>query len=123
MRPQLLLAGLSGFSAVAIGAFAAHGVADPQAAEWLRTGGQYQLPHAAAVFACFTVHRAGAGRPARIAAWLFLAGALLFSGSLYLLAATGVRALGVVTPFGGLLLMAGWATLAWAGFRARQEPT
>jgi len=117
MRTQLLLAGLSGLSAVAIGAFAAHGVQDPEAQAWLRTGGQYQLPHAAAVFACFTVLRAGGGRAARIAAWLFLAGAVLFSGSLYLLAATGVRALGAVTPVGGVLLMAGWAVLAWAGFR------
>jgi uncharacterized membrane protein YgdD (TMEM256/DUF423 family) len=123
VRPQLFLAGLSGLLAVAIGAFAAHGVTDPQMKDRLRTGGQYQLPHAAAVFACFTVHRAGGGRAARVAAWLFLAGAVLFSGSLYLLAATGVRALGAITPVGGLLLMAGWATLAWAGLRAKQEPT
>lgn len=121
MRPQLVLAGLSGLSAVAIGAFAAHGVKDPQAEDWLRTGGQYQSVHALAVFACFTVHRAGAGRPARVAAWLFLAGSLIFSGSLYLLALTGVRALGAVTPIGGLLLMAGWATLAWAGSKVGPE--
>jgi uncharacterized membrane protein YgdD (TMEM256/DUF423 family) len=123
VRPQLFLAGVSGLLAVLIGAFAAHGVSDPQVKAWLHTGGQYQLPHAAAVFACFTVHRAGGGRPARVAAWLFLAGSLLFSGSLYLLAATGVRALGAITPVGGLLLMGGWATLAWAGLRAKQEPT
>lgn len=123
MRAQLFLAGLSGLSAVSIGAFAAHGVHDPQVRDWLHTGGQYQLPHAAAVFACFTVHRAGAGRPARLASWLFLAGALLFSGSLYLLAATGVRALGAVTPIGGVLLMAGWGCLAWAGLRVTVEPT
>lgn len=122
MRPQLLLAGVSGLLAVAFGAFAAHGVTDPQAQEWLRTGGQYQLPHAAAVFACFTVLRAGGGRPARVAAWLFLAGALFFSGSLYLLAATGVRAWGAVAPVGGMLLMAGWATLGWAGFKAGARP-
>ena len=123
MRSQLFLAGVSGLSAVLIGAFAAHGVTDPQAQALLHTGGQYQLPHAVAVFACFTVHRAGGGRPARIAAWLFLLGSLLFSGSLYLLAATGVRALGAVTPVGGLLLMAGWAALAWAGLRVSARPT
>lgn len=121
MRPQLTLAGLSGLSAVAIGAFAAHGVTDPQVEEWLKTGVQYQIPHAAAVFACFTLLRAGAGVRARIAAWLFLTGALLFSGSLYLLAATGERALGAVTPVGGVLLMAGWATLAWAGLKAEDR--
>jgi uncharacterized membrane protein YgdD (TMEM256/DUF423 family) len=122
VRAQLFLAGLSGLSAVAIGAFAAHGMDDAQARAWLQTGGQYQLLHAAAVFACFTVWRAGGGRGAQIAAWLFLAGALIFSGSLYLLAATGVRALGAVTPIGGVLLMAGWATLASAGLRVRTEP-
>lgn len=106
---------------MAAGAFGAHGVDDPQVRTWLQTGGQYQLPHALAVFACFLVWRAGGGRPARVAAWLFLAGAAVFSGSLYLLAATGVRALGAVTPVGGLLLMAGWATLAWAGLRVRTE--
>jgi uncharacterized membrane protein YgdD (TMEM256/DUF423 family) len=97
-------------------------VRDPQAAEWLRTGGQYQLPHAAAVFACFTVHRAGGGRAARMAAWLFLAGTLFFSGALYALAFTGVRTWGAVAPVGGVLLMAGWTTLAWASLRTRQEP-
>jgi uncharacterized membrane protein YgdD (TMEM256/DUF423 family) len=118
MRAQLLLAGLSGLSAVAIGAFAAHGVEDPQVKDWIRTGLQYQLPHAAAVFACFTLVRAGAGRPAHVASWLFLGGTLFFSGSLYMLAATGVRAWGAVTPIGGVLLMAGWAALAWAGLKA-----
>lgn len=121
MRAQLCLASLSGFIAVAVGAFAAHGVEDAQVQGWLQTGGQYQLPHAVAVLACFTVWRAGGGRAAPIAGWLFLAGAAIFSGSLYLLAATGVRALGAVTPIGGLLLLAGWATLAWAGLRVRTE--
>jgi uncharacterized membrane protein YgdD (TMEM256/DUF423 family) len=118
VRAQLVLAGLSGLSGVAFGAFAAHGTEDPQVKDWLRTGGQYQLLHAAAVFVCFALVRGGAGGPARLAAWLFLAGTLLFSGSLYVLAVTGVRAWGAVTPVGGLLLMAGWGVLAWAGLRA-----
>lgn len=122
MRIQLFLAGLSGLVAVLVGAFAAHAVSDPQAGEWLRTGGQYQLPHAAAVFACFSVDHFSRSEAARRAAWMFLAGALLFSGSLYVMAATGVRALGMITPLGGLLLMAGWATLAWAGLQAREQP-
>jgi uncharacterized membrane protein YgdD (TMEM256/DUF423 family) len=117
MRPQLILAGLSGLLAVVFGAFAAHGMSDAEAEGWLRTGGQYQLLHAAAVYGCLAVERAGGGRAARVAAWLFLAGSLIFSGSLYLLAFTGLRALGVVTPIGGLLFMAGWVALAWAGAR------
>lgn len=118
-----MLAALSGLTAVAVGAFGAHGVDDPQVRAWLQTGGQYQLPHAAAVFACFTVWRAGGGRAARAAAWLFLAGALIFSGSLYALAATGLRAFGAATPVGGVLLMAGWAVLAWAGSKVSTQPT
>ena len=121
MRPQLILAGLSGLSGVAIGAFAAHGVEDPEIKDWLRTGVQYQIPHAAAVFACFTLLGSGGGDRARISAWLFLAGALIFSGSLYLMALTGIRALGAVTPVGGLLLMAGWATLAWAALKVQEK--
>ena len=50
--------------------------------------------------------------------WLFVAGTLLFSGSLYVLALSGVRALGIVTPFGGLAFLAGWLCLAWAVIRA-----
>jgi uncharacterized membrane protein YgdD (TMEM256/DUF423 family) len=118
VKPQLVLAAASGLSAVAIGAFGAHGVTDPQVEDWIRTGVQYQLPHALAVFACLILLRAGAGRPARIAAWLFLAGSLLFSGSLYLIAATGVRTWGAVAPVGGALLIAAWAALAWAGLKA-----
>ena len=118
MKPQLILGGLSGLSAVAIGAFGAHGVTDPQVEDWIRTGVQYQLPHAAAVFGCFPLFRAGAGRPAQVAAWLFLAGSLLFSGSLYLIAATGVRTWGAVAPVGGALLMTAWGALAWAGLKA-----
>ena len=121
MRPQLILAGLSGLSGVAIGAFAAHGVVDPEVKEWLRTGVQYQIPHAAAVFACFTLLESDGGGRARWAAWLFLAGALLFSGSLYALAATGERALGAITPIGGVLLMAGWAVLAWAALKVEDK--
>ncbi|MBW3559002.1 MAG: DUF423 domain-containing protein [Proteobacteria bacterium] len=115
MRPQLFLAGLSGLIGVAVGAFAAHGVADPQVKDWLRTGGQYQILHAAAVLACCALPSSRAGPRARMAGWLFLAGASVFSGSLYLMAATGVRVLGAITPIGGVLLLAGWATLAWAG--------
>jgi len=117
MTPQtrlwLILAALSGFSAVAAGAFGAHGVSDLKAKDWLRTGAEYQMAHALAVFACFTVWRMGASL-AGVAAWLFLIGAALFSGSLYLMALTPQRWMVLATPIGGLFFLAGWATLAWA---------
>jgi uncharacterized membrane protein YgdD (TMEM256/DUF423 family) len=115
-RVWLTLASLSGLIAVAAGAFGAHGVTDPKAKAWLETGGHYQLSHALAVFACYVAWRLLQSPAAGIAAWLFLAGALLFSGSLYLMAFGGPRALGAVTPIGGVLLLAGWAVLAWACF-------
>ncbi len=113
----LLLAAVNGLVAVAAGAFGAHGASDPQVKEWLRTGAQYQLAHAVAGLAAFALlprMPAWAGA----AGWLFGAGALVFGGSLYVLALTGVRAWGAVTPLGGLLLMAGWATLIWGALRA-----
>ena len=111
-RTWMVLAALSGLMAVAAGAFGAHGVVDPQAKSWLQTGAQYQLIHALAVFACVMLWRLG-GATAQIAAWLFLAGGLLFAGSLYLMALGAPRVLGAVTPVGGVLLILGWAALAW----------
>jgi uncharacterized membrane protein YgdD (TMEM256/DUF423 family) len=115
-RLQLALAALAGLMAVAAGAFGAHAAGDAQAKAWLQTGAHYQLTHALAVFACFVIWRAWAAPAAAVAGWLFLAGGLVFAGSLYLLALTGARGLGAVTPLGGVLLLAGWGTLAWAAF-------
>jgi uncharacterized membrane protein YgdD (TMEM256/DUF423 family) len=112
-RLVLMMCGASGFLAVAAGAFGAHGVADPRAKAWLETGGHYQLIHAVAAMACWLAWRQGV-RHALLPAWLFLAGALIFSGSLYLMAAGGPLILGAVTPIGGLLLLAGWAGLAFS---------
>ena len=116
-RLWLALIGLDGLMAVAAGAFGAHGVPDPQARELLRTGAQYQLVHAAAALACCSL----SGRPAAWAARLFGLGGLLFGGSLYLLAATGVRMLGAITPVGGLLMLAGWAALIWTALTRPPE--
>lgn len=116
-RACLSLAALSGFLGVAAGAFGAHGVSDPQAKAWLSTGAQYQLIHALAVFACFVLWRQAAGS-AQIAAWLFLIGGFVFSGTLYAMAFGGPRILGAVTPVGGLLLLAGWLVLAWTAYRS-----
>jgi len=103
------LAGLSGAMAVGAGAFGAHG-ASGDAAEWLKTGGHYQLIHAVAALLALQLG-------ARGAAWLFLAGGAIFAGTLYLMAVGCPRWLGAVTPIGGALLIAGWLWLAWSGLR------
>lgn len=97
-------AALSGALAIGAGAFGAHG-ASARAAELLRTGGQYQLLHAVAALVAMQLGARGPG-------WLFVAGAGLFAGSLYLLALGGPRWLGPVTPLGGVLMIAGWLWLA-----------
>jgi uncharacterized membrane protein YgdD (TMEM256/DUF423 family) len=113
MRTWLFLAAIGGFLSVAVGAFAAHGVHDPRAVELLKTGATYSFMHSLAVFACAVVISLGGGR-ARLAPPFFLGGIVLFSGSLYALAAGAPNFVGVITPFGGLSFLAGWAILAWA---------
>jgi uncharacterized membrane protein YgdD (TMEM256/DUF423 family) len=110
-RNWIRLAALSGFASVAVGAFAAHGVGDPAAKDLLRTGAQYEAVHALAVLVWVALSARTAGR----GFWtptLFLIGTVLFSGSLYALALGAPRILGLVTPFGGLCFLAGWASLA-----------
>ena len=109
----MMLAAVGGFVAVAVGAFAAHGVGDPAAKELLKTGATYAFMHSVATIACATFMRVGGVR-ARFAPAFFLPGIVLFSGSLFALAAGAPRWVGAITPFGGLLFLAGWATLAWA---------
>ena len=113
MRLWLTLAAVAGFICVAAGAFAAHGVTDPRAQELLRTGSLYGFVHVLATLACLPLIQLGAPR-ARLAPPFFLAGVLLFSGSLYALALGAPRWIGAITPFGGLSFLAGWALLAWA---------
>ena len=112
-RNWMTLGALGGFLAVAIGAFAAHGVSDPKAVEWLKTGSMYGFMHTMATFACATFMQIGARR-ARFAPAFFLSGVLLFSGSLYAMALGAPHWLGAVTPLGGLCFLTGWAILAWA---------
>lgn len=124
MRVLLLLSALNGFLAVLFGAFGAHGLkgrfallADgAERLEWWRTGASYHLAHALAIGIAALVLARAPSLAATLAGWAFAAGVLLFSGSLYALAWTGTRALGMVTPFGGLCFLAGWACLAWAAF-------
>ena len=120
-RLTLALAAAFMFVAVALGAFGAHALKarlTPDMTSVWQTAVQYHAWHALALFALglLMLHfpeRAGLG----LAGWLFVAGIVLFSGSLYMLALTGVRGLGAVTPFGGLAFLAGWATLVWAMVR------
>ena len=112
-RNWMTLAAVVGFVSVAVGAFAAHGVTDPRAQELLKTGSQYAFMHAMATLACATLMQVGAQR-ARFAPPFFLAGVVLFSGSLFALAAGAPRWVGAITPLGGLSFLVGWAVLAWA---------
>jgi uncharacterized membrane protein YgdD (TMEM256/DUF423 family) len=111
--PSLIrLAAFLGFSGVALGAFGAHGLRDhlaPGMLEVYRTGVLYQLIHAVALLGVGL--RAPRLRRAGVIAGLFAGGVALFSGSLYLLALTGVTALGAITPIGGLAFLSGWALL------------
>ena len=112
-RLWMTLAAVSGFVAVAAGAFAAHSLTDPTAKEVMKTGATYEFMHALATIGCAAFMQAGAAR-ARFAPAFFLSGTVLFSGSLYGLALGAPHWTGIVTPFGGLLFLAGWAVLAWA---------
>ena len=110
-RDWLALAALNAFVAIAMGAFAAHGISDPKAAEWLRTGAQYAFWHTMATFASAAFMGMGAPR-ARFAPAFFLTGSVIFAGSLYAMAFGAPRWLGAVTPIGGVLFLIGWAWLA-----------
>ncbi len=112
-RLWMTLAAVSGFLAVAFGAFAAHGIADAKAAEVMRTGATYEFMHAMATLACATFMQVGARR-ARFAPAFFLSGIVLFSGSLYGLAFGAPRIVGAITPIGGTLFLIGWGVLVWA---------
>jgi uncharacterized membrane protein YgdD (TMEM256/DUF423 family) len=119
------LGAASAFLAVALGAFAAHGLRASVAPDLLaafETGARYQLVHAVALVALgLGADRLPAGDVRAVGA-LFLAGMLLFSGSLYALALTGVRMLGAITPLGGVSFLLGWAWLAFAAARAARGP-
>jgi uncharacterized membrane protein YgdD (TMEM256/DUF423 family) len=110
------LGALSGALAVALGAFGAHGLKNRLSAARLEnyeTAARYQMYHALALLAAFFASRQWPSSVLpTLAGWLFIAGTLLFSGSLYLLALTDERRWGAVTPLGGLAFIAGWICLA-----------
>ena len=119
-RTFALIASLLAMAAVIFGAIGAHalrGRLGPEDLLIFETGVRYQMYHALGLFAvAWAVSRWPSGATTA-AGWLFVAGVLVFSGSLYVLVLTGQRWLGAVTPFGGLLMICGWASLAWAVFR------
>ena len=116
-RTFALVGALCGLTGVALGAFGAHGLRTRISPEMLgvfETGVRYHLYHALALLATASLMpRLGGGRLFVAAGWLFTAGIVLFSGSLYLLALTGITVLGAITPLGGVALIAGWACLAY----------
>lgn len=121
-RLFFLLGSVSAFLGVALGAFGAHGLQDRLAAldtaDTFETGVRYHLIHALALLAVSWATTRWSGGAVTAAGWLFVVGILLFSGSLYVLAISGVRWLGAITPFGGLAFLAGWAALVWSMIRA-----
>ena len=122
MGPWLVAAAANGLMAIAMGAFATHGlrsVLDADALGWLDTASRYQMWHALVLFGVallLVLTRAGRQRQlVQAVAWMFLIGIALFAGSLYLLALTHVQTFAWVTPFGGVALMAGWFGLILLG--------
>ena len=129
MGPWLVAAAVNGLMAMAMGAFAAHGlrsVLDADALGWLDTASRYQMWHAlalltvASLLVCPQLERQR--RVLQAVAWAFLAGIVLFAGSLYLLALTNVRAFAWITPVGGVVLMAGWLGLIVLGVLRWRAP-
>ena len=119
-RLFFIVGSLSAFVGVALGAFAAHGLKSRLAPDLLATfevGVRYQMFHALALLAVAWAQTRWPGAVLTAGGWLFVAGTLLFSGSLYVLCLSGARWLGAVTPVGGLAFLAGWLCLAWAVWR------
>lgn len=113
----LSLAAMNGFLAVALGAFGAHGLRarlEPALMNSFQTGVQYHMYHALALLAVgLLALQYPTSGSLRASGLLFLAGIVLFSGSLYILSISGLRWLGAITPLGGVAFLAGWAALAW----------
>lgn len=116
-RIFVILGALSGAIGVGAGAFGAHALRErlePRMLEVFETGARYQMYHAIALLAVAWIASRWPGSLSTAAGWLFVAGTVLFSGSLYAMALTGVRGLGAITPLGGVCFIAGWICLALA---------
>ena len=118
-RKFMIIASVFGFAGVALGAFGAHTLKWEISSELLavfETGVRYQMYHAFALFAAGYFLQSTHGTKFEIAAWLFVAGVVLFSGSLYVLAMTGIRSFGIITPLGGLSFLGGWLMITLGFF-------
>jgi len=121
----LVLAGVNGCLGVLLGAFGAHGLRNSLASlpdgarrlEVWETAARYQLVHALALGLIVTLLPRFTASALPIAGYLFQAGILLFSGSLYIVAFTGARGFGAITPFGGLCFLAGWVSVVVAALK------
>ena len=115
----MFIGALMGFVGVGLGAFGAHGLRGrltPDMLAVFETGVRYQMYHALALLAVGAMLSRVDSRAVVVAGWSFTAGILIFSGSLYALALSGVKTLGAITPIGGLAFLAGWIALAIAVF-------
>ena len=120
-RLFFLAGALSAFIGVALGAFGAHGLRERLGADMLATfeiGVRYQMYHAFALIAAAWAASRWPGTLTSASGWLFVAGTIVFSGSLYVLSMTGLRWLGAITPIGGLAFLAGWLCLAAACWKS-----
>lgn len=122
MKPSawIVTGAVFGFLAVALGAFGAHGLKSKVAVDTLssfETAARYQIYHALALILVGVLANTVSSPLLEWSGRLFATGVVLFSGSIYLMVFTGVTSLGVVTPFGGLCFLAGWAALAVAAYR------
>lgn len=107
--------------AVATGAFAAHALKEKLSAEMLmifEIGARYQMYHALGLIAVAWASSQWNSQLTTVAGWLFVAGIVIFSGSLYVLSLTGIRQLGAITPIGGLAFIIGWFCLLWGAIRS-----
>ena len=122
MERLFVMAGaLSGAIGVAAGAFGAHALRaklEPRMLEVFETGARYQMYHAIALLLVGWAASRWPGSLTTATGWLFVAGTVFFSGSLYAMALTNVRALGAITPIGGVCFIAGWLCLALAAMRS-----
>lgn len=119
-RLFLIIGAVAAGLAVALGAFGAHGLAGrvtPERLETFKTGVLYHMVHALALLAVSWASTQWPGWPVHAAGYLFLAGMVLFAGSLYLLVLTDTAWLGAITPLGGVAFLIGWGLLAWGVFR------
>jgi uncharacterized membrane protein YgdD (TMEM256/DUF423 family) len=120
-RTFLLFGSLLGFLGVVFGAFGAHALKSRLSADMLvvfETGVRYQMYHAFAILiVAAAIGRIGNANLLVLAGWFFVAGVVLFSGSLYALSLSGVGVLGAITPVGGLLFLIGWACLGLFALR------